>query len=123
MTDLLYFFIPKIISKCIVDIPVNTTDTILVKEILEGMDGIGTVSVRRYGDCYGQTWKIVFESNPGRQPLMEINDEFVTGDHPQLTTEKLYEGHYLFNPLPGDMLSTVHTVPQVYFPLFLHRNV
>ena len=97
----------------VVDIPVNTTGAV-VKEILEGLRGIGSVSVGGSYSCYRFTWYVDFVSNPGRQPLITIKDNFVTGAKPNIYTYKQTDGHYKFNPLPGDMLSTVHTIPQVH---------
>ena len=107
----------------ILDIPVNTTDPVIIKEILEGVEGIGSVSVACSYNCYNYNWYVDFVSNPGRQPNIMIKDNFVTGDQPQISAHKQTDGYYQFNPLPGDMLSTVHTLPQVYSDINIYQII
>ena len=85
----------------------------MVKEMLEGINGIGSLQVTHSGNCYDYSWTVTFASNPGRQPLMEVAEHNITGVNARIYIYKSRDGHYLFDPIPGDMLNTEHIVPQV----------
>ena len=91
----------------------NTMDTTMVKDTLEGINGIGSLQVTYSGNCYRHSWTVTFASNPGRQPLMKVAENNITGVNARIYINKYRDGHYLFDPIPGDMLNTVHIVPQV----------
>ncbi len=38
----------------------------------------------------------------------------MTGEHANLVSRTIQDGGVLFNPIPSEMLRTVHTTPQVY---------
>ena len=84
-----------------------------MKETLEGIDGIGALHVFRNGHCYNYSWYVTFASNPGRQPDMELQENNITGVDAQIDIKHFQDGYYHVDPIPGDFLNTVHTVPQV----------
>ncbi|XP_064635838.1 fibrocystin-L-like [Lineus longissimus] len=85
------------------------------KDILEASGLVGAVDVTRAGTCAGYEWSVNFVTSTGDQPPMEIDQAFtsLSGISPSANVTTLSDGCLLLDPIPGDMLRTPHTTPQV----------
>ncbi|XP_064635071.1 fibrocystin-L-like [Lineus longissimus] len=85
------------------------------KDILEASGLVGAVDVTRGGTCAGHEWLVNFVTSTGDQPQMEIDESStsLSGINPSANVTTLSDGCLLLDPIPGDMLRTPHTTPQV----------
>ncbi|KAM4630155.1 fibrocystin-L-like isoform 1-T3 [Polymixia lowei] len=74
-----------------------------LKYALEGIPGMGQVQVKREGSCRRPQWKVRWLSNPGDQPLMQINDSFVVGNNPVVKAHEQTKGGLFMRSLMGSL--------------------
>lgn len=43
-----------------------------LKYALEGIEGMGQVQVKKFGDCRRPKWTVKWLTNPGDQPMMKV---------------------------------------------------
>ena len=80
---------------------------------LESLVGIGDLSVIRTGDCANFDLKVTFDSLSGDLPQMTVTDGDLTGIDPASSVSTNVDGGLYYDPLTGDMVSTVESKPQV----------
>ena len=80
---------------------------------LESLVGIGDLTATKTGDCANFNLQVTFESLPGDLSEMTVSDGDLTGIDPAATVWTNVNGGLNYDPLTGDMLSTVETTPQV----------
>ncbi|XP_013401885.1 LOW QUALITY PROTEIN: fibrocystin-L-like [Lingula anatina] len=92
--------------------PINATAYALEKS-LQTLEGIGEVEVERLGYCHNYVWNINWKT-AGNIPLLQINDNQLTGPAERGLTINEENGHTFYKyGIPGDMLRTYHTIPQL----------
>jgi hypothetical protein len=70
--------------------------------------------VKRLGYCTGYSYLIEWVANGGQKTAVSItNAGAVTPAGTTVTASIVQNGGVFYNPLPGDMTRTYHTVPQV----------
>ncbi|XP_052061742.1 fibrocystin-L-like [Mytilus californianus] len=92
-------------------IPHDTSSAALT-DILESIDGIGAISIYRYGTCSNFDYHIRFTTLAGDQPQIQVNSS-LAGRKVVVNVYTLTNGGLWYNPIPGDMLYTDHSKPQV----------
>ena len=80
---------------------------------LESLVGIGDLSATKTGDCANFNLQVTFESLPGDLSEMTVSDGDLTGIDASASVSTDVNGGLYYDPLTGDMLSTVETTPQV----------
>ncbi|XP_060603397.1 fibrocystin-L-like isoform X3 [Ruditapes philippinarum] len=80
---------------------------------LESIQGMGSVNVVKKGDGANFELTITFLSLPGDLPPMTVLYDRVLGKDVQIIVETKVDGGLFYDPLTGDMVSTVHSSPQV----------
>ncbi|KAJ8334858.1 hypothetical protein SKAU_G00404970 [Synaphobranchus kaupii] len=80
---------------------------------LQGIPEMGELSIYRYGSCAGYRWRIESLSNPGAQPLIQINDSSVMGINPRVRSKVQRRGGLLKSTILGDFLRVPESRPQV----------
>ena len=63
--------------------------------------------------CPGRQFYIQFDDAPGDQPLLGVGSEGLEGDGVRVEVREETPGGLFLRPIPGHMLQTVETVPQV----------
>ncbi|KAL5019598.1 hypothetical protein ScPMuIL_002490 [Solemya velum] len=96
-------------TRLIRQIPVEITASSL-RSLLKYNMGTGEVDVENSGECHNLQWKITFTGSPGDQPIWMILS-WVRGTTVKVHNE--YDGCMWYDPIPGDLLRTTHTEPQV----------
>jgi plastocyanin len=94
-------------------IPVDITASDLANRLQISSD-FGYLSVTRTGYCTGYSYLIEWIANGGQKTDISIaNASNVTPSGTTVTASVVQHGGVLYNPLPGDITRTYHTVPQV----------
>ncbi|XP_026156055.1 fibrocystin-L-like [Mastacembelus armatus] len=84
-----------------------------LKYALEGIPGMGKVSVTYEGSCLRPSWGIKWLTNPGDQPLLQIDASSVIGENPVVSALETQKGGLLRQSLTGDFFRVWETKPQV----------
>ncbi|KAK5854667.1 hypothetical protein PBY51_004842 [Eleginops maclovinus] len=84
-----------------------------LKYALQGIPGMGEVSISSYGTCKRPKWRVNWLTNPGDQPLMKINDSLTVGNNVVFSITESKKGGLLIRSLTGDYLRVWETKPQV----------
>ncbi|CAM2722167.1 unnamed protein product [Rotaria socialis] len=94
-------------------IPVNVDPTELSNRLQASSD-FGFLNVTRLRDCTGYSYTIEWLTNGGQKSDISIsNANSVMPIGTTVTASVMKRGGVLFNPLPGDMTRTYHTISQV----------
>ncbi|KAG5842965.1 hypothetical protein ANANG_G00183390 [Anguilla anguilla] len=80
---------------------------------LQGIPEMGLVQVTRSGGCTGYSWRVQWLSNPGAQPLIQINSSSVLGVNPRVWTSLSRRGGLFKSSILGDFLRVPESRPQV----------
>ena len=80
---------------------------------LGSLTGIGDLSVTKTGNCANFDLRVTFESLPGDLPEMTVSDGDLEGIDTAASISTNVDGGLLYDPLAGDMVSTVEASPQV----------
>lgn len=80
---------------------------------LESLEGIGSVSVVKQGDCANFDMITTFLTLPGDLPQMSVTYGQLSGIDAVGSIVTNTDGGLFYDPLTGDMVSTVHSQPQV----------
>ncbi|CAD5116834.1 DgyrCDS5681 [Dimorphilus gyrociliatus] len=81
---------------------------------LETLSGIQDVKVTRTGKCSGYEWRVQFLTYHGDAPDMTISDHSsLQGTDAAASIVQGRNGGIFYYPIPGDMLRTMHDLPQV----------
>ncbi len=81
---------------------------------LQASPDFGFLNVTRLRDCTGYSYLIEWVANGGQKTAISIaNAGAVTPAGTVVVASIVQQGGVLYNPLPGDMTRTYHTVPQV----------
>ncbi|KAJ8273405.1 hypothetical protein GJAV_G00101260 [Gymnothorax javanicus] len=99
-------------GKHIEDLPMNITAADL-QYALQGIPEMGLVQVTRSGSCAGYYWRVDFLTNPGAQPLMQINSSSVRGVNPRVYASISRRGGMMKSTILGDYLRVPESRPQV----------
>ncbi|XP_060949378.1 PKHD1 like 1, tandem duplicate 1 [Limanda limanda] len=84
-----------------------------LKYALEGIAGMGQVSVWYQGTCRQPKWKVEWLTNPGDQPLIQINSSSVVGENAVVRAQQRRMGGLYNYKLGGDFFRVVEHKPQV----------
>ncbi|XP_076610974.1 PKHD1 like 1, tandem duplicate 1 [Chaetodon auriga] len=84
-----------------------------LKYALEGIAGMGQVSVSKQGSCRRPKWKVEWLTKPGDQPLIQVNGSSVVGENVVVSAREKKKGGLLMRSLTGDLLRVWETQPQV----------
>jgi hypothetical protein len=94
-------------------IPVDITASDLANQLQISAD-FGYLNVTRLGYCTGYSYLIEWITNGGQKTSISIaNTANITPAGTTVTASVVQHGGVLYNPLPGDITRTYHTVPQV----------
>ncbi|KPP78019.1 fibrocystin-L-like, partial [Scleropages formosus] len=102
----------EIYSTSIKGLPVDITAEDL-QYALQGVLAAGQLSISRYGSCQGYTWTIEWRSNPGSQPLIQVNSSSVIGVNPRVVAYSQRKGGLFKSNILGDFLRVPESKPQV----------
>ncbi|XP_076438726.1 fibrocystin-L-like isoform X2 [Babylonia areolata] len=83
-----------------------------VRDKLSAVQGLGDVDVERQGHCAAFTYTVTMATLGGDQPKLQINSQ-LTGNSVATSVTTEVDGSLWYRPIPGDMLKTVHSDPQV----------
>ncbi|XP_062385127.1 fibrocystin-L-like [Sardina pilchardus] len=84
-----------------------------LKYALQSIPEMGSVAVKGSGDCKGYQWVITWLTNPGRQPVLQVNASDVTGVDPRVFVNVRDEGGLFMQNIRGDLLRVPESKPQV----------
>ncbi|KAM3595703.1 uncharacterized protein V6R79_001361 [Siganus canaliculatus] len=84
-----------------------------LKYALEGIAGMGQVSVKWQGTCRRPKWRVEWLTRPGDQPLIQINSSSVVGDDADVSASEKKKGGLLLRSLTGDFFRVWESKPQV----------
>nr|XP_046273956.1 PKHD1 like 1, tandem duplicate 1 [Scatophagus argus] len=84
-----------------------------LKYALEGIAGMGQVSVKWQGSCRRPKWRVEWLTNPGDQPLMQVDGSSVVGGNVDMQVREKKKGGLLMRSLSGDLFRVCETKPQV----------
>ncbi|XP_040908783.1 LOW QUALITY PROTEIN: PKHD1 like 1, tandem duplicate 1 [Toxotes jaculatrix] len=84
-----------------------------LKYALEGIAGMGQVSVSKQGNCRRPKWRVEWLTNPGDQPLIQVDSSSVVGKNAVVSAREMKKGGLLIRSLTGDFLRVWETKPQV----------
>uniref|UniRef100_A0A3B4ZUN2 PKHD1 like 1 n=1 Tax=Stegastes partitus TaxID=144197 RepID=A0A3B4ZUN2_9TELE len=84
-----------------------------LKYALEGIEGIGQVSVTDKGTCRQPKWRIKWLTKGGAQPLMKVDSSSVVGENVVISVKEVEKGGLLIRGLSGDFFRSWETKPQV----------
>ncbi|XP_062266639.1 PKHD1 like 1, tandem duplicate 1 [Platichthys flesus] len=84
-----------------------------LKYALEGIAGMGQVSVWSQGTCRQPKWKVEWLTNPGGQPLIQINSSSVVGGNAVVSAQQRRMGGLYIYKLGGDFFRVLELKPQV----------
>ncbi|XP_075907773.1 fibrocystin-L-like [Nelusetta ayraudi] len=84
-----------------------------LKYALEGIPGMGQVSVSWQGTCRRPKWKVVWLTRPGDQPLIQINSSSVVGENLDFSAKERVKGGLLMRSATGDLFRVLEDKPQV----------
>ncbi|XP_053372863.1 fibrocystin-L-like [Mercenaria mercenaria] len=80
---------------------------------LASLNGIGSLSVTKEGDCANFDLSVTFLTLPGDQGEMKVKNAQLDGINPAASISTSVDGGLFYTPLTGDMATTVHGTPQV----------
>jgi hypothetical protein len=80
---------------------------------LDGSGLVGAVDVTVDTDCRGHTWEISFRTARDTEAEMTVDGSNLSPAEASVTVTTVTEGGIMFNPIPGGMLRTPETKPQV----------
>ncbi|XP_029299003.1 LOW QUALITY PROTEIN: PKHD1 like 1, tandem duplicate 1 [Cottoperca gobio] len=80
---------------------------------LQGIAGMGQVSVTRQRSCRQPTWKVEWLTKPGDQPLMQVNDSSAVGNNVVVSASEQTKGGLFKKSLTGDHFRVWESKPQV----------
>ncbi|KAK3587658.1 hypothetical protein CHS0354_042441 [Potamilus streckersoni] len=89
-----------------------TLEVAEMKKELESIPNIGSLLVRKEGNCANFDLIITLNSLPGNQEQLQVDASQLRGLDPSLVVLTDWDGGAWYNPIPGDMLRTPHTCPQ-----------
>ncbi|KAI3358131.1 hypothetical protein L3Q82_003134 [Scortum barcoo] len=84
-----------------------------LKYALEGIAGMGQVRVTSQGTCRRPTWKVEWLTEPGDQPLMQVNSSSVIGQNAAVVALERKKGGLFMQGVTGDFFRVWETKPQV----------
>ncbi|KAM8882915.1 PKHD1 like 1, tandem duplicate 1 [Synchiropus picturatus] len=84
-----------------------------LKYTLEGIQGMGDVTVTWKGTCREPLWQVYWVTNPGKQPLLQIDSSKVIGSNAEVFAKVKRQGGMFQRALPGDYFRTMENKPQV----------
>uniref|UniRef100_A0A3B4U1D6 PKHD1 like 1, tandem duplicate 2 n=1 Tax=Seriola dumerili TaxID=41447 RepID=A0A3B4U1D6_SERDU len=84
-----------------------------LKYALEGIAGMGQVSVAAQGSCRRPQWRVEWLTQPGDQPLIQVDSSSVVGGNAVVSARERKKGGLLIRSLTGDFLRVWETKPQV----------
>ncbi|KAK2830693.1 hypothetical protein Q5P01_018624 [Channa striata] len=84
-----------------------------LKYALEGIAGMGQVRVTGIGNCRRPAWWIEWLTNPGDQPLIQVNSSSVIGSNVLVYATEVEKGGLSIRSLTGDFFRVWETKPQV----------
>ncbi|KAM9340526.1 fibrocystin-L-like [Symphorus nematophorus] len=84
-----------------------------LKYALEGIAGMGQVSVSWQGTCRRPKWRVEWLTKPGDQPLIQVNSSSVVGNNLVFSAREKKKGGLLMRSLRGDLFRVWETKPQV----------
>ncbi|XP_069372727.1 PKHD1 like 1, tandem duplicate 1 [Paralichthys olivaceus] len=84
-----------------------------LKYALEGIAGMGQVSVTYQRTCRQPKWRVKWLTNPGGQPLIQINSSSVVGQNAAIKAQAKTNGGLHIKSLGGDFFRVWEPKPQV----------
>ncbi|XP_011607160.2 fibrocystin-L isoform X2 [Takifugu rubripes] len=85
-----------------------------LKYALEGIEGMGQLNVQWQGTCRSPKWRVEWLTNPGDQPLIQVNDSSVFGGtNIVVSAKEKKKGGLLMRSIAGDLLRVWESKPQV----------
>ncbi|XP_038580507.1 PKHD1 like 1, tandem duplicate 1 [Micropterus salmoides] len=84
-----------------------------LKYALEGISGMGEVSVTKQGSCRRPEWMVKWLTKPGDQPLLTVTNLSVVGENAVVSAREITKGGLLMRSLTGDFFRVWETKPQV----------
>ncbi|KAK9526506.1 hypothetical protein VZT92_015203 [Zoarces viviparus] len=84
-----------------------------LKYALQGIAGMGEVSVKRQGSCRDPKWRVEWLTRPGDQPLIQVVGSSLVGQNAGVFAHEKTKGGLLTRSLTGDYLRVRETKPQV----------
>ncbi|XP_045915057.1 PKHD1 like 1, tandem duplicate 1 [Micropterus dolomieu] len=84
-----------------------------LKYALEGISGMGEVSVTKQGSCRRPKWTVKWLTKPGDQPLLKVTNLSVVGENAVVSAREITKGGLLMRSLTGDFFRVWETKPQV----------
>ncbi|XP_024153621.1 PKHD1 like 1, tandem duplicate 1 isoform X2 [Oryzias melastigma] len=84
-----------------------------LKYALEGIEGMGQVQVKKFGDCRRPKWTVKWLTNPGDQPMMKIDASAVVGNDVDISVVEDVQGGLMIRGLTGDFFRVWENKPQV----------
>ncbi|XP_034748677.1 fibrocystin-L-like [Etheostoma cragini] len=93
-------------------LPVDISEKDL-KYALEGIAGMGQVSVTWQGNCRRPKWRVKWLTKPGDQPLIQFNSSSVVGKNAVVLAFEIEKGGLLRRSMTGDFFRVWETKPQV----------
>ncbi|KAM9839131.1 PKHD1 like 1, tandem duplicate 1 [Aulostomus maculatus] len=84
-----------------------------LKYALEGISGMGQVSVGKEGSCRHPMWRVEWLTKPGDQPLLQVDGSSVVGNKAVVSAVEERKGGLLLRSLSGDFFRVWETKPQV----------
>ncbi|XP_053190049.1 fibrocystin-L-like [Scomber japonicus] len=84
-----------------------------MKYALEGIAGMGQVSVTYDGECRRPRWRVDWLTKPGDQPLLQVNGSSIVGNNVEAFARERRKGGLLIRSLTGDFFRVWETKPQV----------
>uniref|UniRef100_A0A8D0AJK6 PKHD1 like 1 n=1 Tax=Sander lucioperca TaxID=283035 RepID=A0A8D0AJK6_SANLU len=93
-------------------LPVDISEEDL-KYALEGIAGMGQVSVTWQGSCRHPKWTVKWLTKPGDQPLIQVDGSSVVGKNAVVSTNEKKKGGLLRRSMTGDFFRVWETKPQV----------
>ncbi|XP_066530272.1 fibrocystin-L-like [Hoplias malabaricus] len=71
---------------------------------LQGIPQLGQLGVTKTGTCKGAQWRIEWLTQPGTQPLLQVNDSAVVGVNPSVRAVFIERGGLFKQRIMGDFL-------------------
>ncbi|XP_041664378.1 fibrocystin-L-like [Cheilinus undulatus] len=93
-------------------LPVNISAEDM-KYALQGIPGMGEVTVKWLGDCRRPHWRVEWLTNPGDQPLIKANSSMVKGNNVVISARERRKGGLKMKSVSGEFFRTPESKPQV----------
>ncbi|XP_019729703.1 PKHD1 like 1, tandem duplicate 1 [Hippocampus comes] len=84
-----------------------------LKYALEGIAGMGVVDVKYGGTCRRPKWVVEWLTQPGDQPLLQLNGSSLQGKDVAIWAREKKQGGQMISSLMGDFFRVGETKPQV----------